>query len=168
MAVKSFPRIVLVAGLLASLVLAAESRCEGAPSTLPRAQRHEVRHEIDHMEESWRAAMLGKDGNALEGLLSEDYTGITADGAIQTKDQAVGNLRSGALKVSALNISDRKVRIYGSTAVVTSLAEITGTRDGREMTGRYRYTRVYVRNPQGQWKIVSFEASRIQEPGEHK
>ncbi len=36
------------------------------------------------------------------------------------------------------------------------------------MTGNYRYTRVYVRNAQGDWKIVSFEASRVREPGPHK
>jgi len=70
--------------------------------------------------------------------------------------------------LTALNISDRKVRVYGSTAVVTSQVELAGMRDEKEMSGRYRYTRVYVRNPQGLWRIVSFEASRIQEPNEHK
>jgi ketosteroid isomerase-like protein len=167
MAVKSFPRIVLVAAVSALPLLAATAPRQAA-AALPRNQKHEVRHEIDHMEESWRTAMLAKDGAALDNLLSDDYTGITAEGAIQTKDQAVGNLKSGSIKITNLVNSDRKVRIYGSTAVVTSLAEISGTRDGHELTGRYRYTRVYVRNLQGQWKIVSFEASRIQEPGEHK
>jgi ketosteroid isomerase-like protein len=34
-----------------------------------------------------------------------------------------------------------------------------------QLAGDYRYTRVYVRNAQGVWKIVSFEASRVREPG---
>ena len=75
---------------------------------------------------------------------------------------------SGALQLTVLEILDRKVRVYGATAVVTSMAELTGSKSDEEMTGRYRYTRVYVRNPQGQWKIVSFEASRIQESADHK
>ena len=50
----------------------------------------------------------------------------------------------------------------------TSVAEVTGNRGEDEVTGRYRYTRVYVRNAQGQWKIVSFESSRIREAGERK
>jgi hypothetical protein len=124
---------------------------------VPRGQRHEFRHEIDQAEDAWRAAMLKGNSAALDALL-----------AIQTKEQALSNLRSGAFQLSALNISDRKVRIYGNTAVVTSVAELTGSRKDQEVTGRYRYTRVYVRNSQGQWKIVSFEASRIQDPSEHK
>jgi ketosteroid isomerase-like protein len=139
-----------------------------APQSVPRAQRHEYRHEIDQMEEEWRIAMLKGNTAALENLLADDYTAITAVGAIQTKEQAVTSLRTGALQLTALSISDRKVRIYGSTAVVTSLAELTGNRNTQEMSGRYRYTRVYVRNSQGQWKIVSFEASRIQEQNEHR
>lgn len=138
------------------------------PAPVPRAHRHEFRHEIDQLEEAWRVAMLKGNSAALAALLADDYTAITARGAIQTKDQAVASLRAGAFQLTALNISDRKVRIYGSTAVVTSVAELTGTKTDQELTGRYRYTRVYVRNPQGQWKIVSFEASRIQEPNEHK
>jgi ketosteroid isomerase-like protein len=39
---------------------------------------------------------------------------------------------------------------------------------GSDYTGSYRYTRVYVRNAQGLWKIVSFEASRIRFPGAHE
>jgi ketosteroid isomerase-like protein len=133
---------------------------------MPRAQRHEYRHEIDQLEDKWRDAMLKSNGPVLDGLLADDYTAITATGAIQTKEQTLANLRSGALQLTELNVSDRKVRIYGSTAVVTSMAELAGSRDQQDMSGRYRYTRVYVRNAGGQWKIVSFEASRILEPGE--
>jgi ketosteroid isomerase-like protein len=138
------------------------------PNGLPRAQRHEYRHEIEQLEEQWRTAMLKGNSAALETLLADDYTGITAKGAIQTKSQAVAYLKSGEIQLTALEISDRKVRVYGTTSVVTSVAELTGGKSDPDVTGRYRYTRVYVRNPQGLWKIVSFEASRIQEPSDHK
>jgi ketosteroid isomerase-like protein len=168
MTANSFLRIALLAGpiLLSTGFAASAVAASGAP--VPRAQRHEYRHEIDQMEEAWRTAMLKGNSAAMDTLLADDYTAITAKGAIQTKEQAISNLRSGVLQLTALEISDRKVRIYGTTAVVTSVAELTGSRNDQEMTGRYRYTRVYVRNPQGQWKIVSFEASRIQEPSDHK
>lgn len=137
-------------------------------TSVPRAHRHEYRHEIEQLEEAWRTAMLKGSSSGLESLLADDYAGITANGAIQTKDQVLASLRSGALQFSTLNISDRKIRLYGTTAVVTSVAELAGTRKDEQLSGRYRYTRVYVRNPAGQWKIVSFEASHIQEPGDHK
>ena len=163
-------RIVLLTGCLAgSLFGPACLVVHGsAAQSVPRAQRHEYRHEIDQLEEEWRNAMLKGDSAALDSLLAEDYTAITARGAIQTKEQAIDNLKSGTLQVTTLTLSDRKVRIYGTTAVVTSIAELVGSRNAQELTGRYRYTHVYVRNQQGQWKIVSFEASRILESGERR
>jgi len=167
---SSFRIAILTSSLASSILLLASPAAPGqaAKTPIPRAQRHEYHHEIDQMEEAWRVAILKANSAELATLLADDYTGITAKGAIQTKEQAIANLRSGALQLATLNISDRKVRVYGSTAVVTSVAELTGGKNDQDVTGRYRYTRVYVRNPQGQWKIVSFEASRIQEPGEHK
>jgi ketosteroid isomerase-like protein len=50
---------------------------------------------------------------------------------------------------------------------VTSLAALTGSNAEGEISGSYRYTRVYVRDARGQWKVVSFEANRIRPPSEH-
>jgi len=139
-----------------------------ANHAVPHKQRHEYRHEVEQLEEQWRSAMVEANGDAMAKLLADDYTGISSNGAIQTRDQMLSALRSGTLRLISLAISDRKIRIYGATAVVTSQAELEGTRDSQLISGKYRYTRVYVRNAQGQWKIVSFEASRIQENGEHR
>jgi len=43
---------------------------------------------------------------------------------------------------------------------------MSGTHSGVDLSGSYRYTHVYVKNAQGEWKIVSFEASAIRVPGE--
>ena len=165
---KPLLRFLAVACFLALLPrIGVVAACATKPA-MPRGQRHEVRHEIDQMEETWRNAMLQRNSTALEALLADDYTAITATGAIQTKEQAVSNLRTGAVLITGLTVSDRKVRIYGTTALVTSAAELVGSKGAMALTGRYRYTRVYVRNGQGEWKIVSFEASKIQELTDHK
>lgn len=132
-----------------------------------RVQKHERRHEIDQLEDAWREAILKSNTAAMDSLLADDYLAITASGTLQTKEQTLTNLRSGRVHLTTLEISDRKVRFYGATALVTSLAEIEGTAGEGDLSGSYRYTRVYVRDPQGAWKIVSFEVSRIREPGEH-
>ena len=132
---------------------------------MPKVQKHESRHEIDQLEQTWRDAILNGNPDALGSLLADDYMAITPAGTIQTKDQTLSNLRARRIHVTALDVSDRKVRFYGTTAVVTSLAEVQGTNADGDVTGSFRYTRVYVRDAQGNWKIVSFEASRIREPG---
>jgi ketosteroid isomerase-like protein len=132
------------------------------------AQHDDNRHLIDKLEDAWRNAMLTSDTKAMDGLLSPDYMAITPSGTLQTRDDALASLRSGRVHFTILDIMDRKVRFYGSTAVVTSQANIEATTVDGPVSGHYWYTRVYARNPQGQWKIVSFEASRVREPGPHK
>ncbi|MBW8869428.1 MAG: nuclear transport factor 2 family protein [Acidobacteriales bacterium] len=137
-------------------------------SAMPRAEKHEGRQRIERLEDAWRNAIVHGNIAAMDGLLGDDYMAITPTGILQSKDQALAALRSGTTKFASLEISDRKIRLYGTTALVTSRAEVKGTGPEGDMSGSYRYTRVYVRDPHGVWKIVSFEASRIREPGERR
>lgn len=148
--------------LLAALQLAAPA------DAMPRGERHEVRHEIDHLEDHWREAVLSANVPAMDALLASDYMAITSNGTLESKDETLANLRSGAFHLKSIDITDRKVRFYGSTALVTSRAEVSGKTPEGDLNGSYRYTRVYVRDASGAWRIVSFEASRIRQEDEHK
>lgn len=154
----------LAAGLI--MILSAGSAAQ--QNGMPRSERHESRHEIDQLEENWREATLKDNIAGLNALLADDYMAITAAGTLLSKDQTLDNLRKGTTHFASLELSDRKVRFYGRTAVVTSIARVDGVTAEGDLSGNYRYTRVYVRDPQGKWKIVSFEASRIREPDEKK
>ena len=68
--------------------------------------------------------------------------------------------RAGTVSVTKLDLSDVHIRVYGDTAVVTSVADLVGSNGDSDISGKYRYTRVYARR-RGGWKIVSFEASRV-------
>ncbi len=120
--------------------------------------------EIEGLEQDWRQALLSSNIGALDHLLADDYLGVTANGTLETKADLLALRRGGTVKFSELNLSDLKVRVYGDTAVVTSRAEVAGTNGGTDISGHYRYTRVYNRR-EGQWRIVSFEASRIADSG---
>jgi ketosteroid isomerase-like protein len=119
------------------------------------------RHQIDLLEEQWRTAVLNNDTSALSSLLADDYIAITASGTLQNKEEAITNMRNRRVHFTSLDVSDRKVRFYGSAALVNSLAQVKATMAEGEVAGSFRYTRVYARDAQGHWKIVSFEASRI-------
>ena len=166
--VRRMTRALMLFSLLGALALAAFA-AQQPHNGMPRGQRHESRHEIDQLEEAWRNAELKGDTAAMNSLLADDYMAITPNGTLQSKEQTLANLHSGATHFTAIEISDHKVRFYGATALVTSRAEVSGTNaTGEEFSGSFRYTRVYVRDAQGKWKIVSFEASRIREPGQPK
>jgi ketosteroid isomerase-like protein len=149
-------------------VLCLGSAAAQAKSGMPRGERHESRHEIDQLEETWKDAILKHNVQVMDGLLADDYISITSNGTLQSKEQTLGDLKAGTLHFSSIDFSDRKVRFYGQTALVTSRAEVNGNTGEGDISGSYRFTRVYVRDGKGDWKIVSFEASRIRESGDHK
>ena len=134
-------------------------------STFPLPHHEDKLHkEIESLESQWRTAILHNDVRALEHLLADDYLGVTANGTLETKADAVALRRTGAVRISELQPSDTKVRVYGNTAVVTSRVEVAGHSDDHDISGTYRYTRVYNKRS-GEWNIVSFEANRLPSSG---
>lgn len=152
---------------LVCVCTAAATQARPAKPGMPRAVRHESRHEIDQLEETWKDAVIHHNPQAMDTLLADDYIAISANGTLQSKEQSLQNLKAGKVEFSSIDFSDRKVRFYGQTALVTSRAEVKGVTPDGDVSGSYRFTRVYVRSSPGGWKIVSFEASRIRDPGEH-
>lgn len=151
-----------LSGLIAAMVLLASLPCPAQPHNgLSKSKKHATRHVIDHLEEQWRVAVLSGDTTKMSALLADDYMAITPFGTLQNKDQALASLRSGRWRFTALNMSDRKVRIYGRTALVTSQAQVQASTPEGKLSGNYRYTRVYACDTRGNWKIVNFEATRM-------
>jgi ketosteroid isomerase-like protein len=151
------PRAAAAALLLALLALAA---AVPARALLPKRESHAAHKQIESLEMAWRQAVVDNNIPAMDHLLADDYVGITANGTIEDKTQAVAQRKAGTLRITTLNLDDLKIRLYGDIAVVTSIAELQGVNGQSDISGKYRYTRVYNRRL-GEWKIVSFEASRI-------
>jgi ketosteroid isomerase-like protein len=126
-------------------------------------QRKETRKQIEHLESEWRQASVKNDTATLDRLLSDDFICITDTGTLQTKQQMLVSRSPGMVQFDKIDYSDTKIRVYGDSAVVTTTAEVVGhSATTGDMTGRYRYTRVYTRhNKDGMWRIVSFEYSRV-------
>ena len=128
------------------------------------AERHEgkrvERAEISALEQQWRQAQLSEDVSGMDKLLSDEFLGITAAGQVVTKAQQLDRMRSRQIDLSGIEMTDTKIKISGSLAVVTSLAKLDGKMDGKPLRGYFRYTRVYQRVGRGDWKITNFEATR--------
>jgi ketosteroid isomerase-like protein len=155
------PRLSLAPGR--AILFAMAIVCFLAPSAhalLPKHEARAVHKEIESLEIKWRQAQVDNDIPTIDHLLADDYVGISANGTIETKSQAIAQRKAGTVRITQLDLDDLKVRLYGDTAVVTSKAELQGVNGQSDISGKYRYTRVYNRRL-GQWKIVSFEASRI-------
>lgn len=150
---------------LASVVLLAVASGVAAPAAFAvhglHERKHDAKKQVEALEEQWRTAQLTGDVDTMDKMLSDDYIGISMTGQVSTKAQQLDRVRSRKFVLSHINLGEMQVKLVGAIAIVTSRAEITGTNDGIPVSGTYRYTRVYQRLPTGQWKITSFEATRV-------
>ena len=141
--------------LLASLLLVSS-----ALAVPHRGDR--MRDQIEALEQQWRQAALANDTEKMDHLLADDFLGITASGQVVTKLQQIDRMRAHQVTISRLDVSDTRIKLLSHhAAIVTSLAEVEGSNEGRPIHGSFRYTRVYRRLPNGTWRITSFEATRI-------
>jgi ketosteroid isomerase-like protein len=124
-------------------------------------KKHDAKRQVEALEDQWRAAQLAGDIEVMDKLLSDDYIGISMTGQVNTKAQQLDRARNHKLMLTRLDLGEMQVKLVGSIAIVTSLAEVEGTNEGQPVRGTFRYTRVYQRLPTGEWKITSFEATRV-------
>jgi ketosteroid isomerase-like protein len=124
-------------------------------------KKHDAKRQVEALEEQWRQAQLSGDVATMDSLLSDDYIGISMTGQVNTKMQQLDRMRTHKVQLSKLDLGEMQVKLVGAIAIVTSRAEVEGINEGIPVKGTYRYTRVYQRLPSGNWKITSFEATRV-------
>ena len=122
-----------------------------------------IHKQIERMEKQWGAALLSGDSAAIGPLLAENFVGIGPDGTIMSKSEELKSYMTGRQHFEKRDVEERKIRVFGSTAVVTSKVNVEGNYSGKALSGHFRYTRVWSLT-HGQWQIVSFEASRVDDP----
>jgi ketosteroid isomerase-like protein len=128
-----------------------------------KAATSDVEQTLMKMERDALAALLKRDTVGFGRIFADDAVLITPDGTPQTKSQLLADVKSGDLLIESSEITDMKVRAYGDAAVVTYVTTDKGTYKGQDISGRYRWTDIFVRAA-GTWHIVAGQGTRIQPP----
>ena len=153
---------VMAASLVCALAPAA-ARVQAAakkPAHPAAATTASVEDEIKKMEMERAAAAVKADTATLERMTADDYTFINRRGQLLTKADTMSRLKSGDIKLTANDVSDLKVRVYGNTAVVNGRVDVKGTMAGKDSSGPVLFTRVYVKKD-GRWQSVAFQQTPI-------
>jgi ketosteroid isomerase-like protein len=100
------------------------------------------------------------DAAAPTRILAEDFTFTSPFGEVITKEQRIAEIKPGGVQFDSYTVDDVKVRVYGDTAVVTSLATLSGKRGDQVLAGKYRGTSVFVKKD-GNWQVVAAQSTRI-------
>ena len=117
--------------------------------------------DIMRIEKEMLAALLKGDTSSSERYLADKYVFTGPDGLSMGKAQSIEDLKSGNLKLQAASLDDPKVQVYGDTAIVTYSSNDKGTYKGKDISGKTRWTDVFVKQ-KGRWMIVASHGSPVQ------
>ena len=99
------------------------------------------------IERDWTEAGLKKDTKALEKIIGDEWVAIDFQGKTITKAQAIADrLKSASTTNQSVVLGEMKVRVFGNTAVVTGTDVEKSTYKGKDSSGKYAWTDVFV-NP---------------------
>lgn len=112
------------------------------------------------LDEQGRQSAISGDPSFAEKYLASTYIGIDPSGTTTTKEEEVASRKRGDLKIASIEERDRKVIGYGNTVVVTSVGDVKGSRNGHDISGTYRVSRVYAKQ-NGEWQEVLFQMTRV-------
>ena len=115
---------------------------------------------LKQLEQDWLDAYREGDAEKMSRILADDFVGRWGDGSTTDKRGTVEPVRTGADRHSSNQLVECNVRIYGDTAVVTGIQTEQSVLEGRDGSGTYSYTDVFVKRG-GRWQIVASETKRV-------
>ena len=128
--------------------------------TLALGQGGSAEQQITALTDQLNQAFGKGDSGWMEKHFADDFTAIHSNGALVTKAQEIDNVKTGKIKWATVDLHDRQIRVFGDTAVVTTLASSTGTVGGTPYSGDFRTTQIWVKH-KGDWKMVAFQSTRV-------
>jgi hypothetical protein len=106
------------------------------------------------LEHTWVEALQKNDVKTLSNILASTYVDTDETGHHGDRAAVLGALRSGALKLSLIELLDMKPVIYGHAAVVTGASVQRGTYEGQPLADRIVFTDTFIRTGKT-WKVVA-------------
>jgi ketosteroid isomerase-like protein len=118
--------------------------------------------EIVALEAALRHAQLSADTDALDALIDENLLFAGPDGQLATKAQDLEAHSSGVVRFRSHEPRELRIRRIGeNVAVVALLANLVVEVAGSPNEGLYRYTRVWARGDDGDWRVVGGHVSAV-------
>lgn len=98
-------------------------------------------------------AFRQRDVRLLGELLHEEASVILPNGRMLYKQAVLEDYLMGTTTMDAMSGNDQVVRVFGDVATVTVVLNLQGTFENQLVGGRFRYTRVWLRES-GSWKVL--------------
>jgi ketosteroid isomerase-like protein len=111
------------------------------------------------LDAPYQEAVKKNDAATTGRILADDCVLVTGNGRKQTKADLLKESSSGEITYEHQEDTDRTVRVWNDTAVVTVLLWPKGAQKGKSLDCKLWFSDVYVRTPSG-WRYGFGQASR--------
>jgi uncharacterized protein (TIGR02246 family) len=112
------------------------------------------------VERDWGEALIKKDMAALDKMLATEFQANYV-GLVGNKKQFLSALKSDTSKTESTEINEMKAVVFGDKAVVNGLSTDKSTTAGKDTSGQYRWTDVFVKRD-GRWQCVTGYSTKVQ------
>ncbi|MGC2289484.1 MAG: nuclear transport factor 2 family protein [Thermoplasmata archaeon] len=116
---------------------------------------------LARLDDEYQAAVARNDPEGMDRILADDFVLVTGRGTQFSKSDLLAEARSGRFVYERQDDSERTVRVWGDTGVVTALLWAKGTEEGKPFEYRVWFSDTYVRTPGGWRYALGQSGSRL-------
>jgi ketosteroid isomerase-like protein len=110
------------------------------------------------LDTEYQAAVKNNDAATMDRILADDFVVVAGSGNVYTKADLIQMAQTRRVQYEHQEDSDRTVRVWGDTAVVTAKLWMKGIEQGKPIDFHIWFSDTYVRTPAG-WRYVHGQAS---------
>jgi hypothetical protein len=114
-----------------------------------------IKQELLKLERQWVEAFANFDRATLELIMTDDFISNNADGTVTNKTQSIAQAEAGGFTGTSFISQEVKVRVYGDTAVITSIDTVKG-----KFNGQFLHTSIWVKR-KGKWQAVGWQGTPV-------
>lgn len=116
--------------------------------------------EILGLQDRRLAAMTAGDYGKLADLVHDALIYTHTHSGVDDKKSWLESMTSGRVAYKTAKTSERKVRVYGDTALITGAGVMDVVVGGQPKVLRLRFLEAWTRTPQG-WKFVAWQSTSM-------
>lgn len=128
--------------------------------SLAYGQKMTAEKTIMKMEQEITDGLVKGDTTLFEKYTVAETAFTDPGGMLLSKSQLMAQFKSGDLKLESSKIEGMKVQMFGNTAVATYATTDKGMFKTRDISGRYRWTDVFVKI-RGKWQMVASQGTPV-------
>jgi ketosteroid isomerase-like protein len=150
--------------LLIVILLAISASTFGQAKDKKATQTGKDEQALMELERAYADAVARQDTKVIDGILDDSFIAISSRAEVRSKTEEINDIKPPTptpdFVLEGFNLEDIKVRLFGSTAVVTGRSILKTNYKGRSNTITFRYTRVYTKRKKN-WQVVAQQLTRI-------